>query len=486
MKRATKKQRSEGHSVPAPGAASREPSVVTPVPVPVFGLAARTSVGPIAVPEVAQSASAARSSIATPASLNRAAYQNLASMMVVQGDGRNRVQALTAGLTDSPATRKASFQRLDRLVKEWRMISISSIFPEGQYHEFINKVDEMDHFNTPIHIFLRRLIRMKMAVLYEDIRNNAEVKRLDAIEHMNNLLLKLKWPDTETGKLQHYIREGKCWNTLCGNEEGLLCIMPLDTNLSDLAMFQEEVTRLHSQLKNPFINALANIGKQLITAIWEGKELAEFVWENFNTDDLSPTEILPLLHPYANITLRRNHYNPKELENAPMPENWSPSYPWPADPAAIRHGNFCNFCKRKKGCQCTKKRMPDVPRIEIDGPKGLGIWSRGEHEAGEWLGELLGDLVAVGSHPNEWTFELRRPDMDNELVAEIYPGRRGNWVRKVNHSENPTAAFVVVKMSGRWRVVLELLRDVRDGEEITAMYGRGYEKGSQSRVGGGG
>jgi hypothetical protein len=118
--------------------------------------------------------------------------------------------------------------------------------------------------------------------------------------------------------------------------------------------------------------------------------------------------------------------------------------------------------------------MPDIPRVEVDGPKGLGIRSRGEHKAGELLGELLGELVAPGSRHREWTFGLRRPDMDDELVAEIYPGRRGNWARKVNHSLEPTAQFIPVKMSGRWRIVLELLRDVRDGEEITAKFGRGY------------
>jgi hypothetical protein len=409
---------------------------------------------------------------------NRAVYQSLA--MMVQGGGKTKAEALSAGLADGPASRKAAFHRLEQIVKEWRMITLSSAFPEGQIYGFIAHVDSMAHFNTPIYIFLRRLIRMKMAGLVYDVGNLEEESRDGTIGDITSLLGKLGWEEGSRGKLQHYIREGKCWKTICNDDDGMLCIMPLNTDMSDLAMFQEELTRFQSQLSNSFTAALVSIGRQLVTTIWEGRELTEFVWENHNTVDLSPTDILPLLQPYATITTRKTHYNMKEHSNAPRPVNWSSASPWPSDPAVVKDGErHCNYCKRKKGCQCSKKRMPDVPRVEIDGSKGTGIRSRGEHQSGELLGELLGDLIVPGSHPNEWTLELRRPDMADEVVAEIYPGRRGNWVRKVNHSMDPTAQFTTVKMSGRWRVVLELLRDVKDGEEITAKFGRGYVKGSE-------
>ncbi|KAK0633683.1 JmjC domain, hydroxylase-domain-containing protein [Immersiella caudata] len=388
--------------------------------------------------------------------------------------------ALSAGLVDGPAARKAAFHRLEQIVKEWRMITLSSTFPEGQLYDFMNHVDQMAYFNTSIYIFLRRLIRMKMAGLVYDVGNSEEEGRAGAIGDITNLLEKLGWDESNRRKLQHYIREGKCWNTICNNDDGMLCIMPLNTDMSDLAMFQEELRRFQSQLNNGFTAALVSIGRQLVAAIWEGRELTEFLWENHNTAELPPTDLLPLLQPYATITTKKSHYNMEEQSNAPRPVNWPAGYPWPSDPAVAKDGErHCNYCKRKKGCLCFKKRMPDVPRVEIDGSKGTGIRSRGEHQSGEMLGELLGDLVAPGSYPNEWTFELRRPDLKNELVADIYPGRCGNWVRKVNHSMDPTAQFTTVKMSGRWRVVLELLRDVQDGEEITAKFGRGYVKGSE-------
>ncbi|KAK0656308.1 hypothetical protein B0T16DRAFT_315009 [Cercophora newfieldiana] len=478
------------------------PAAVSPVPVPVLPPAPkskkrpagaapakkatkkqRTEVVPAVVPATSPAPASSTATVTSPAIASAAAaYKSLA--MMVQGGGKTKAETLTAGLVDSPASRKAAFQRLDQLVRAWRMITISSIFSEGKFYDFINKVDEMAHFTTPIHIFLRRLIRMKMAGLVYNIGDTEEERRLGTIGGITSLLEKLGWTENDRGKLQHYIREGKCWRTICNNDDGMLCIMPLNTDLSDLAMFQEEVTRFHSQLSNGFTAALANIGRQLVSAIWEGRELSEFVWENYDTDALSPTEIQPLLRPYITISSGRSFYDAKGQSNAPRPTNWSDAYPWPTDPAVVRDGaRHCDFCKRKKSCQCCKKRMPDIPRVEIDGPKGLGIRSRGEHKAGELLGELLGELVAPGSYPTEWTFELRRPDMEDELVAEIYPGRRGNWVRKVNHSEEPTAQFTAFKMSGRWRILLELLSDVKEGEEITAKFGRGYVKGSELTAG---
>ncbi len=44
-------------------------------------------------------------------------------------------------------------------------------------------------------------------------------------------------------------------------------------------------------------------------------------------------------------------------------------------------------------------------------------------------------------------WEFRRPDLDDPAVAEIYPGRHGNWVRKVNHSLTPTAEFKIMRIA---------------------------------------
>ena len=398
----------------------------------------------------------------------RAVYKNLATL--VQRE-TTRAEALSATFSDPQVFGRAAFERLDQLVKGWRMLAL--VAPEDRdVYDFINKVDEMSHFNTPIHIFLRRLIRMRLAGFVTDFGAGE-----DHVAAMNQLLADLKWPDSHRGKLHDYVREGKCWKTICKNEDAYLCIIPLEADVLDLAMFQEQVSRLHSQLSGQFMNGLAQVGRTLQRAIWDRMELAEFVWEGYDTSMLTPKELEPLLATYHILTTKRNHYSIKEFANAFRPPGWPEKHPWPVDPTAVRDGErFCNYCKRKRGCQCVKKQIPDVPRIAIDGPKGAGIRSIGTHKQNEVLGELLGDLIAIGSRPNDWTFEVRRPDLNNALVAEIYPGRAGNWVRKVKHSETPTAVFRVEKIAGRWRVLLRTLHEVGDGEEVTAMYGRGFQK----------
>ncbi len=111
-----------------------------------------------------------------------------------------------------------------------------------------------------------------------------------------------------------------------------------------------------------------------------------------------------------------------------------------------------------------------------DRSKGPGVRSVGPHRANDILGELVGELVPPGACAGDWTLALRRPDLDDEPVADIYPRQMGNWVRKVSHSSDPSAMFRMLKISGRWRQMLVALRNIGDGEEITAKYGKGFQK----------
>lgn len=133
----------------------------------------------------------------------------------------------------------------------------------------------------------------------------------------------------------------------------------------------------------------------------------------------------------------------------------------------------------KSPCRCFDIYVPSIPRISDDGSKGRGIRALGSYKVGSLLGELVGQLVPLGTYRStaDWTIQFRRPDLDDHPVAEIYTRDVGNWVRKVNHcSTQPSAIFKVMKISGKWRQMLVALRDIKDGEEITAKYGRGYCK----------
>ncbi|KAK3363680.1 hypothetical protein B0T25DRAFT_442960 [Lasiosphaeria hispida] len=395
----------------------------------------------------------------------RAAYKNLATL--VQSCQQARVGTLAAARVCG----RPEFDRIDRLVKDWRAVS-RSIPHSGNILEFVNHVDKMMHSDSEIEIFLRRFSKMMLA---EAAENNGKVdgRNRTSAEFMDQLLANLGWRETDRPKLYDYVREGKCWKTICNNNDGLLCVMPLDTHFLDIAMYRDEVAHFHSQqLGSKFVWGLASVGSQLQISIRYGRELSEFVWESENTIGLTPDELCPLLQPFQIIKM--SLVNPRGVD-WPRPARWL--WDWPTDPTLIAPGDrHCNMCKRKKNCQCFRNNVSEIPRLSIDGSKGPGVRSLGTYKAGQLLGELLGELAPVGTYHNEWAMEFRHPDLDHEPVAEICPRRFGNWVRKVNHSLEPSAEFRVIKISGRWRQMLVALRDIKDGEEITARCGRGYQR----------
>ena len=73
--------------------------------------------------------------------------------------------------------------------------------------------------------------------------------------------------------------------------------------------------------------------------------------------------------------------------------------------------------------------------------------------------------------------EFRRPDFGDGPFAQIYPGEKGNWVRKVNDSCAPSAEFCVMKISGWWRQIIITIEDIPDNGEITASCGRNFLRG---------
>ncbi|KAK0725583.1 hypothetical protein B0H67DRAFT_570957 [Lasiosphaeris hirsuta] len=395
----------------------------------------------------------------------RAAYKNLATL--VQSCQQARIGTLAA----APVCGRPEFDRIDRLVKDWRVVS-RSVPHSGNILEFVNYVDKVMHGNSEIEIFLCRFSKMMLAEAAEN-NGKPDGRHRTSAEFMDQLLANLGWRETDRPKLYDYVREGKCWKTICNSNDGLLCIMPLDTNFLDIAMFRDEVANFHSQqLGSKFVWGLASVGSQLQISIRYGRELSEFVWESENTVGLTPDELCPLLQPFQIIKM--NLVNPRDVD-WPRPARWV--WDWPMDPTLIPPGDkHCNMCKRKKNCPCFRNNVSEIPRLSIDGSKGSGVRSLGTYKAGQLLGELLGELAPVGTYHNEWTMEFRHPGLDHEPVAEICPRRFGNWVRKVNHSLEPSAEFKVIKISGRWRQMLVALRDIKDGEEITARYGRGYQR----------
>ncbi|KAJ4399361.1 hypothetical protein N0V85_006039 [Neurospora sp. IMI 360204] len=411
---------------------------------------------------------------------------------------------------------KAAFLRLAGLIRDWREYSRSVSIPGGGF-DLLDHIDDAEQISQELHVFLRRFFKMKLSECIEtsaQANGPKDVSDRPVSSHIDwgELFRKLNWDVAGRNQLNDYVREGKCWRTICGKYDGLLCLLPSDDRFLELAMFKDQLAHFHAQLSTNAVRRMCAMGQILEKSIWEYLELPEFAWESVDTSELFLDEISPLLSQFKLIKV--NHYDRLKYNWGvqPPPLGWTD--PWPSDPMSVSKSDkkacsLCNSSKRmtteKSSCKCLVKRLPHIPRITEDGSRGAGVRAVGSFKADEFLGELVGELrpphttgapynsnhhysnipnghAQLNNHDSnknnyEWTMEVRRPDLHDQLVAELYPQQMGNWVRKVRHDGvNPSAVFKVMKITGKWRVMLVALRDIRDGEEIRAKYGRGYRK----------
>jgi hypothetical protein len=397
--------------------------------------------------------------LALPASPKRIAFKSLAALVQESQKSREAAAAQCAP--------KAAFERLNQLVQSWRWMA-HSFQGNPTVFTLIARVELQQDSDDAIHIFLRRFAKMMLADLVTKYGQVQEEQPPDLEKAMGFFLERLGWNEKDREKLYDFVREGRCWKTLCGFDDGLLCIMPLDDEFVNLAVYQQDVQGLLAQFQSPVYRTLSSVGSILQAAIRSDQALPEFAWEGIDTRTLAPEQLEPILQPHVEIS--QNMYILAGHE-WPTPAGWKGT--WPSDPTLIQVGGHCQLCKKRARCTCLAK-IDSQASLDFM-PDGT-IRSRVLFRQGKPLGELVGEMVPVGTYLDRWTMEFRRPDLQDQAVAEIYPGRHGNWVRKVIHSLTPTAEFKVLRVAGRWRVVLVSLRDLMPGEEITAKYGRGYRR----------
>ncbi|KAK3904995.1 hypothetical protein C8A05DRAFT_13175 [Staphylotrichum tortipilum] len=391
------------------------------------------------------------------------ALQHLSTLL------RGRDPAQAGSLTAENLCGKPSFERLAHLVREWRRYSRSTSTSLSGFR-LTKAVDDTARGFPELHLLLLRLLKTKVAAYVETAMAQQPGQELQSC--MNSMLQMLGWSEVKRPILHDYLREGKCWATMCGNFDGLLCFVPPDAVSWDLALFKDKVAQFHAEINTELVRRLCAVGDILQRAIWDCLELPEFIWESESTTWLSVEQLLPLLAPFRLI--KSCYYNPNSGASWPRPTGWT--WDWPTDPSSVKPGDkACSLCPRKS-CRCADIKIPQIPRTVDDKSKGPGIRSVGPHQPNDILGELVGELVPLGACGADWTISLRRPDLEDQPVADIYPRQMGNWVRKVGHSTEPSAMFRVLKISGRWRQILVATRHIGDGEEITAKYGRGFTK----------
>lgn len=78
---------------------------------------------------------------------------------------------------------------------------------------------------------------------------------------------------------------------------------------------------------------------------------------------------------------------------------------------------------------------------------------------------------------DRWSCRLGRDDMGGDVfrsVCDIHCLHFGNWVRKINHSCEPNVLFRETAISGKWRVMVEVIEPIKAGEMILTGYGKEY------------
>lgn len=184
--------------------------------------------------------------------------------------------------------------------------------------------------------------------------------------------------------------------------------------------------------------------------------------------------------------IQTNLWTPQRHPDWPPPPDWPTKWTWPTNPTFIPHDDRqCELCLDRI-CSCILISVrQDVPAIVPYGDKGEGAQAQMSYLKGELLGELLRELAPLEKYEDGWGADLVRKDIGSNAhaVCQVYCRYVGNWVRKINHSCNPCTSFSPMKISGKWRIMIEAIRNIAKGEEITVFYGAEYWEGDKCLCG---
>lgn len=98
-------------------------------------------------------------------------------------------------------------------------------------------------------------------------------------------------------------------------------------------------------------------------------------------------------------------------------------------------------------------------------------------QRGAKIDQLTGLLVPDDKkYDDGWSLEIRRGDLHHKapVSGRIYCRFEGNIMRFCNSSCDPNGAVVWARCSGRYVAIVEALRDIFDGDELTFSYGTEY------------
>ncbi|KIW17352.1 hypothetical protein PV08_04544 [Exophiala spinifera] len=184
------------------------------------------------------------------------------------------------------------------------------------------------------------------------------------------------------------------------------------------------------------------------------------------------------------------------------------TYDWPklsdeanGDPRFNAQGR-CYSCDKTANCSCTMSDyyerhngQPDALVELFDTEKlGTGVRALQALRKGAMLGEYIGEIYPlrdVSRYRTEmYVFGMevgqRRQTKRRKGAGQngdagggpvnliVDPAIYGNWTRYINHSCEPNAAYTFATIGQRQVILIQALRDINFGEEVTSDYGEGY------------
>ncbi|KAL6242645.1 hypothetical protein RBB50_010291 [Rhinocladiella similis] len=159
----------------------------------------------------------------------------------------------------------------------------------------------------------------------------------------------------------------------------------------------------------------------------------------------------------------------------------------------------CHACGKKTDCSCSLsdyyERHKGQPNALVElfdtGKLGTGVRALQALKKDAILGEYIGEIYPLRD-PTRYRTEMyvfsmevqqgrraKKGGAGNKKAEDpvdiiVDPAIYGNWTRYINHSCQPNAAYVYATVGRRKVILIQTLRDVNFGEELTSNYGEGY------------
>ncbi|KAF2190315.1 hypothetical protein K469DRAFT_760034, partial [Zopfia rhizophila CBS 207.26] len=345
---------------------------------------------------------------------------------------------------------KKTIERCIALIRAWRS---SKVLPVDAFRPTTNncirratafaRSAQLYKANTRLDILLVRLAELNFALEINKARAGATQTNK---RHINDVLNRLKWPQTKRKALEMRLANRRKWQKICGEfGPGLLCLIPFTSEAlccvsQDFChrLIEEDINAFHVLVeeKRRFIDRLSKFGTLMLDMLLKDQNI-EFQCESSQVSSLircTEDNLLSFLEPVQ---------YPKTNFYQPTPPDYE-----------------CDLCQATQ-YDCISNLLKNCYRIIQYGVKGRGIQARASSHRGlafrkdEYIRELTGELVPLETHNNSIALDFHRPDIiDEPVICQVYCEKKGNWVRLVNHSCKPCARFVIKVVSKKARVML--------------------------------